>query len=117
VRFLSHVAALECFCNCSTVQTLGEVTISLSGPLIGAVLTAVPLHTRGLMYFVCSEILKCDFTNGTGKVVPAFNAVKAHWSLYVPLVLTLKLCMLPTECTCVFRMVLTINSDCFPKRH
>jgi hypothetical protein len=30
---------------------------------------------------------------------------------------TLKLCILPTECICVFRMVLTINSDCFPKQH
>jgi hypothetical protein len=24
---------------------------------------------------------------------------------------------LPTECICVFCMVLTINSDCFPKQH
>jgi hypothetical protein len=30
---------------------------------------------------------------------------------------TLKLCNLPTECICVFRMVLTINIDCFPKQH
>jgi hypothetical protein len=30
---------------------------------------------------------------------------------------TPKLCILPTQCTCVFRMVLTIKSDCFPKRH
>jgi hypothetical protein len=28
-----------------------------------------------------------------------------------------KLCIPPTECICVFRMVLTINSDCFPKQH
>jgi hypothetical protein len=28
-----------------------------------------------------------------------------------------KLCILPTECICVFRTVLTINSDCFPKQH
>jgi hypothetical protein len=28
-----------------------------------------------------------------------------------------KLCILPTQCICVFRMVLTINSDCFPKQH
>jgi hypothetical protein len=27
------------------------------------------------------------------------------------------LSFLPTECICVFRMVLTINSDCFPKQH
>jgi hypothetical protein len=26
-------------------------------------------------------------------------------------------CILPTEYICVFRMVLTINSDCFPKQH
>jgi hypothetical protein len=30
---------------------------------------------------------------------------------------TLKLCILTTECICVFRMVLTINRDCFPKQH
>jgi hypothetical protein len=29
----------------------------------------------------------------------------------------LKFCILPTECICVFRTVLTINSDCFPKQH
>jgi hypothetical protein len=29
----------------------------------------------------------------------------------------LKLCILPTECIFVFRVVLTINSDCFPKQH
>jgi hypothetical protein len=28
-----------------------------------------------------------------------------------------KFCILPTECSCVFCMVLTINSDCFPKQH
>jgi hypothetical protein len=30
---------------------------------------------------------------------------------------TLNLCILPTECIYVFRMVLTIDSDCFPKQH
>jgi hypothetical protein len=30
---------------------------------------------------------------------------------------TLKLCILATECVCVFRMVLTINSEYFPKQH
>jgi hypothetical protein len=25
--------------------------------------------------------------------------------------------ILPTECICVFHMVLKINSDCFPKQH
>jgi hypothetical protein len=28
-----------------------------------------------------------------------------------------ELCILFTQCICVFRMVLTINSDCFPKQH
>jgi hypothetical protein len=27
------------------------------------------------------------------------------------------LCVLPTQCICVFRVVLTINSDYFPKQH
>jgi hypothetical protein len=30
---------------------------------------------------------------------------------------TPKLCIMPTQCISVFRMVLTINSDCFPKQH
>jgi hypothetical protein len=30
---------------------------------------------------------------------------------------TLKLYILPTRCTCVFHMVLTVNSDCFLKQH
>jgi hypothetical protein len=25
--------------------------------------------------------------------------------------------ILSTQCTCLFRMVLTVNSDCFPKQH
>jgi hypothetical protein len=40
---------------------------------------------------------------------------KAQWLLHVPP--ALKPCILPTECVCVFRVVLTINSDCFPKQH
>jgi hypothetical protein len=28
-----------------------------------------------------------------------------------------KLCILPTQCIYVFRMILTINSDYFPKQH
>jgi hypothetical protein len=30
---------------------------------------------------------------------------------------TVKLCILPTQCICVFHMVLTVHSDCFPKQH
>jgi hypothetical protein len=29
----------------------------------------------------------------------------------------LKLYILRTQCICVYRMVLTTNSDCFPKQH
>jgi hypothetical protein len=42
---------------------------------------------------------------------------KIQWLLYVPPALTYhKLCVLSVY-VCVFRMVLTINSDCFPKYH
>jgi hypothetical protein len=41
-----------------------------------------------------------------------WNTVELH----LPQVLTLnKLCILPTQCICVFRVVLTINSDYFPE--
>jgi hypothetical protein len=30
---------------------------------------------------------------------------------------TLKLCVLPTQCVCVFYIVLTVNSVCLPKQH
>jgi hypothetical protein len=38
-------------------------------------------------------------------------------SIYTTRFNTLKLCILPTQCICVFRMVLTMNSDCFLKQH
>jgi hypothetical protein len=44
-------------------------------------------------------------------------AFKAQWQLYVPPAQALKICILVTQCVCEFRMVLTINSDCFPKQH
>jgi hypothetical protein len=37
--------------------------------------------------------------------------------LYTTCFDTSKLHILPTQCICVFHMVLTINSDCFPKQH
>jgi hypothetical protein len=44
--------------------------------------------------------------------------ITAYWQLYVPLALTFKkLRILSTQCIYVFRMVLTINSDYFPKEH
>jgi hypothetical protein len=36
---------------------------------------------------------------------------EVQWLLYS------KLCILPTQCICVFRIVLTINSDSFPIQH
>jgi hypothetical protein len=29
----------------------------------------------------------------------------------------LKLCIVLTQCICVFHVILTVNSDCFPKQH
>jgi hypothetical protein len=45
------------------------------------------------------------------------NPLKSTGSMRTALFNTLELCILTTECICVFRMVLTINSDCFPKQH
>jgi hypothetical protein len=36
-------------------------------------------------------------------------------TMYTTRSYVLKLCILPTRSICVFRMILTINSDCFPK--
>jgi hypothetical protein len=41
----------------------------------------------------------------------------ARWLIYVPPHLALKeFCILPTQCIYLFRMVLIINSDYFPKQ-
>jgi hypothetical protein len=45
------------------------------------------------------------------------NLLKPSSSLCTACVNTLQICIVPTQCICVFRMVLTINSDCFPKQH
>jgi hypothetical protein len=46
------------------------------------------------------------------------NPLKSNgYYMYHLLFNTPKSCILPTHCICVFRMVLTINSDCFPKQH
>jgi hypothetical protein len=37
--------------------------------------------------------------------------------VYITYLSTSELRILPTQCICVFRMVLTINSGCFPKQH
>jgi hypothetical protein len=38
-------------------------------------------------------------------------------SIYATCFIIKTLFILPTQCICLFRMVLTINSDCFPKQH
>jgi hypothetical protein len=41
-----------------------------------------------------------------------------HSGDYVYRLLTIRRpCILPGQCTYVFRVILTINSDCFPKQH
>jgi hypothetical protein len=48
----------------------------------------------------------------------AYNPLKPSGRyIYTTCFNTSKLCILPTQCICVFRMVLAINSDCFPKQH
>jgi hypothetical protein len=47
----------------------------------------------------------------------AFKGLIAVDTIYTTFFNTLKLRILPTQCIFVFRMVLTINSDCFPKQH
>jgi hypothetical protein len=45
------------------------------------------------------------------------NSLKPSGYYMYHLLYHIKLCILPSECICVFRMVLTINSDCFTKQH
>jgi hypothetical protein len=40
-----------------------------------------------------------------------FNPLKPSGYHMYHLLYTLKLCILPKECICVFRMILTVNSD------
>jgi hypothetical protein len=45
------------------------------------------------------------------------NSISVRSGYYLQKPLTLRtLCFLPTDCNCLFRMALTINSDCFPKQ-
>jgi hypothetical protein len=46
-----------------------------------------------------------------------FNRLKPSGSVCTTRFKILKLCILPEECVCVFRVVLTVNSDCCPKQH
>jgi hypothetical protein len=67
--------------------------------------------------------LQCDITDiySDPSTTPDWGLLSLHWSDIDPLNLggsecticfnILKLCILPTECICVFRVVLTINSD------
>jgi hypothetical protein len=50
--------------------------------------------------------------------IRVYNPLKTSgYTIFTTRFNTLKLCILPTQSICVFRMVLTINSDSFPKQH
>jgi hypothetical protein len=54
----------------------------------------------------------------THKELFQFQSFIANWLLFAPTCFNIEtLCFLPTQCICVFRVVLTTNSDCFPKQH
>jgi hypothetical protein len=62
----------------------------------------------------CSALLH---TTATGQCAEYINLLSPVVAICTTLFNTLKLCILPIACTCVFHMVLTINSGCFPKQH
>jgi hypothetical protein len=71
-------------------------------------ISVLTLETRTL----CQKptITATTVQTGKGKIFPVVTICTTCYN-------TLKLCILPTQCICVFRVVLTINTDCFPKQH
>jgi hypothetical protein len=76
--------------------------------------------------YSCNLIIYCLYcpTEPSVFCVPSVTAKQPFRTMIYHFINTLKtsfnttkLCILPTQCICVFRMVLTINSDCFPKQH
>jgi hypothetical protein len=57
------------------------------------------------------------FTRGTPQSHWAISPLKFSGYYMHHFLNTLKLCILPTKCICVFHTIPTINSDCFPKQH
>jgi hypothetical protein len=80
-------------------------------------------HRAGLHLVAKRETFLLDiFTSFLHKVLSHLLAkhqlpLKPAVSICTTCFNTLTLRILPTEGICVFRMVLTINSDCFPKQH
>jgi hypothetical protein len=67
-----------------------------------------------------TQAYRCDGTILDELLFASFvNSLKDNVKLYALLALKLKkkICIFPAECICVFSMVVTINSDCFPKQH
>jgi hypothetical protein len=64
--------------------------------------------------FCCREYRNDPLKSLQSTILGVFNPIK---STVVTICTTSLLCILPTQCICVFRMVLTINSDYFPKQH
>jgi hypothetical protein len=67
-----------------------------------------------MMYVIVSALTNRLGTESTFGVIYINYPVKAQWFLYVPPALTY---YNSAFFICVFRMVLTINSVCFPKQH
>jgi hypothetical protein len=60
-------------------------------------------------------MLRCDSTSTL--TIAAIIPLKHNGKYIYHPPSSKNLCILPTECICVFRMVLTVNSDYFPKQH
>jgi hypothetical protein len=58
--------------------------------------------------------MPCTFVDLDLFLFPIINPLKSHGSVSTTCFNTPKLCILPTECVCVFYMILTVNSDFFP---
>jgi hypothetical protein len=79
---------------------------------------------NGLKLVTCAEYMSVIGTEVAFPDPFTLSFLCGILTLYSPVVTiyttcfnTLKLCILPTQCIYVFPMVLTINSDCFPRQH
>jgi hypothetical protein len=84
-----------------------------------------PIFTLLILMFICCKI-SCTETPWLSETrflsLSVFTWFCSCGGLYVVTICTThfnkpKLYILPTECMCVFSMVLTINSDCLPEQH
>jgi hypothetical protein len=66
---------------------------------------------------ICLHGLKESSVSAEIRTGHFFNSLKPVVTVYTTCINMLKLWVIPTECICMLRMVLTINSDFFPKQH